>query len=446
MALAQLVLLRGLFAVTQKISPAIAARAAFHLFLRTFRHPLRAADAAPLAQARSLRINIGADSIQLHDWTGTGPTAIIVHGWGSSAARFALMAQALNARGWRVLAFDAPGHGASSGRSSSLPQFMAALDTVIAHCGPPRALIGHSLGALAIACRHSDGPPRWADALESVVLISMPAGAEELLRRYFDAVGLSAATERRLLERFRARFHAAPRDYAALPGTARIAARVLLVHDRDDDIVAHADSVTLYAQLHGAEFFTTEGQGHSKLTREAATIARIVDFIDPPAHTMTVRRANLTDSADAAAVLQLIDAYARDPRGGGEPLPEDVRGRLVAGLAAHPTSRVWLAFEDNEAAGVCVGFIGYSTFNAQPLLNIHDLAVLPGLRGRGIGQALLAAAESSARAEGCCKLTLEVLEDNLPARRLYEHFGFRDVRYGNSGPTKFLGKPLREGP
>ena len=157
---------------------------------------------------------------------------------------------------------------------------------------------------------------------------------------------------------------------------------------------------------------------------------------------MNTRRASLTDSADAAAILRLVDAYARDPRGGGQPLPQEVRERLVPGLAAHPTSRVWLAFEGNAAVGVCIGFIGYSTFNARPLLNIHDIAVLPGQRGRGIGHALLAAAEADARAEGCCKLTLEVQEDNLPARRVYERFGFRDVRYGDSGPTRFLGKPL----
>jgi ribosomal protein S18 acetylase RimI-like enzyme len=161
---------------------------------------------------------------------------------------------------------------------------------------------------------------------------------------------------------------------------------------------------------------------------------------------MMVRRANLAEPDDAAAILRLIDAYARDPRGGGEPLPQAVRERLVPGLAAHPTARAWLAFEGSEAVGVCVGFIGYSTFRARPLLNIHDLAVLPGQRGRGVGHALLAAAESDARAEGCCKLTLEVQEDNLPARRLYARFGFDDVRYGNSAATKFLGKTLPDLP
>jgi ribosomal protein S18 acetylase RimI-like enzyme len=158
--------------------------------------------------------------------------------------------------------------------------------------------------------------------------------------------------------------------------------------------------------------------------------------------TVQVRPADLADESDAAAIVLLLNAYATDPRGGGKPLPDAVQARLVAGLRRTPASRVWLALEGDKAVGVCVGFLGFSTFQALPLLNIHDLAVLPGQRGRGTGRALLAAAEAQALAEGCCKLTLEVQDDNAPARRLYESFGFRDVRYGDSGPTRFLGKQM----
>ncbi len=270
------------FALVQTVSPGLAATAAFRLFLRTFRHPLRTEDAALLARATCLRVQAGSDSIEVHEWAGSGPTALILHGWGSSAARFTLLAQALNARGWRVLAFDAPGHGGSSGKSSSLPQFMAGLDAVIARCGRPQALIGHSLGALAIARRHAGRRPDWAGQVRAAVLISMPSGADYLLRKYIDALGLSAATEQRLLERFRARFHAGPLDYASMPGAGRIAARLLLVHDRDDDIVPYAHSAELLPQLRDARLLTTAGQGHSKLTREAVTIAQIVDFINSP--------------------------------------------------------------------------------------------------------------------------------------------------------------------
>jgi len=158
--------------------------------------------------------------------------------------------------------------------------------------------------------------------------------------------------------------------------------------------------------------------------------------------TIEVRLANLGSGADAAAIVAVLDSYASDPRGGGIPLSAEVKARLIPGLAGHPTSRVWLAFDAGQAIGLCVGFMGFSTFRAMPLINIHDLAVVPGRRGGGVGRALLTAVEGHARAAGCCKLTLEVQDDNHPARLLYERFGFRDVVYGDSGPTQFLSKDL----
>ena len=94
-------------------------------------------------------------SVQVYEWGQGDRIVIILHGWGSSAARFTRMAELLQARGWHVLVPDAPGHGASPGRSSSLPQFIAALDAIVARFGAPRALVGHSLGALGIACRYA---------------------------------------------------------------------------------------------------------------------------------------------------------------------------------------------------------------------------------------------------------------------------------------------------
>lgn len=155
-----------------------------------------------------------------------------------------------------------------------------------------------------------------------------------------------------------------------------------------------------------------------------------------------VREADLGAGGDAESLIAVLDSYASDPRGGGTPLSADVRARLLPMLREHPTTLVLLAFAGAQAVGLLVGFWGVSSFVARPLLNVHDLAVLPGQRGRGVGRALLTAAEARARARGCCKLTLEVQDDNTPARQLYDRFGFIDVRYGNSGPTWFLAKPL----
>jgi len=156
---------------------------------------------------------------------------------------------------------------------------------------------------------------------------------------------------------------------------------------------------------------------------------------------LTIEDADLADPAHAAAIIAVLDSYAADPIGGGEPLAADVRAALVPGLARQPHARVLLAFEDTVPVGIAVCFLGFSTFRAMPLLNVHDLAVVPGRRGRGIGRALLTAAEERARAGGCCKMTLEVQDGNAPARILYERFGFRDVVISGSA-TRFLEKRL----
>lgn len=158
--------------------------------------------------------------------------------------------------------------------------------------------------------------------------------------------------------------------------------------------------------------------------------------------TLVIRDADLADAGDARAVVEVLDSYASDPRGGSEPLTAEVRSRLIPLLRGHPTTLVLLAFEGDAAVGLATGFWGISSFRARPLLNIHDLAVRPGYRGKGVGRALLTAAEARARNRGCCKLTLEVQDDNTPARTLYERYGFRDVVYGVSGPTRFLNKIL----
>jgi GNAT superfamily N-acetyltransferase len=137
-----------------------------------------------------------------------------------------------------------------------------------------------------------------------------------------------------------------------------------------------------------------------------------------------VRRVDLTAADDGAALLDLLDHYARDPMGGGAALAPEVRHALIARLAATPHYRGALALKAGRAVGLINCFFGFSTFAARPLLNVHDLVVRDDARGAGIGQALLAWAESEARAAGCCKVTLEVLTGNAVALRAYQRAGF----------------------
>ena len=156
-----------------------------------------------------------------------------------------------------------------------------------------------------------------------------------------------------------------------------------------------------------------------------------------------IYKADFANPNHCSGIVDVLNSYATDEIGRGNTLSEDVRKRLISELNKHPAAFVLLAFVDGQAVGLAICFMGFSTFQACPLLNIHDLAVLPEFRAHGIGRALLSKVEAYAMERGCCKLTLEVREDNPRALGLYERFGFGDLMVGNSTVrTRFLSKSI----
>lgn len=157
----------------------------------------------------------------------------------------------------------------------------------------------------------------------------------------------------------------------------------------------------------------------------------------------SVTQANYHDAAHARAIVDLLDAYAMDPMGGGEPLPQTVRATLVEGLAARPHAFSVLCFVDGAPAGLVNCFEAFSTFEARPLVNIHDVIVSAAYRGQGISQTMLGEVERIAQARGCCKLTLEVLEGNEIAQNAYRKLGFANYQLDPSmGRAMFWQKKL----
>jgi len=176
------------------------------------------------------------------------------------------------------------------------------------------------------------------------------------------------------------------------------------------------------------------------MARETTTVEKEPHASSP----IRIVEADLSFPAHQEAVLAMVDAYSRDAMGDGKPLDQDVRARLIPGLMRHPTTLIFLAFDNDQPIGAAVCFIGFSSFAAKPLINIHDFVVLPTSRGKGIGRRLLAAVEAKARELGRCKLTLEVMDKNYQAVRMYQAAGFeRYALQAEAGAAIFMSKPLQ---
>ena len=160
---------------------------------------------------------------------------------------------------------------------------------------------------------------------------------------------------------------------------------------------------------------------------------------------LVITPTDLADPCHVEAFLDLLEHYARDPMGGGEGLSDYAKVHLVSTMQEVPGFHGALAWLDGQAVGLIDCFAGFSTFAALPLLNVHDIVVRAGLRGQGIGQALLTWAEGRARQLGCCKLTLEVLSNNTRAMASYQQAGFAPyVLDPAAGHALLMQKYLRE--
>jgi ribosomal protein S18 acetylase RimI-like enzyme len=154
-------------------------------------------------------------------------------------------------------------------------------------------------------------------------------------------------------------------------------------------------------------------------------------------------KANYKNKQHARDIPFLLNEYACDPMGGGDPLAESTMKNLSVKLSNIPHAFSVLVYVDDSPAALANCFEGFSTFACKPLINIHDICVHKNYRGLGLSQKLLQSVESIAIERGCCKITLEVLSNNDVAKAAYSKFGFSSYELDpEAGSAVFWQKAL----
>ncbi|WP_426593520.1 alpha/beta fold hydrolase [Cellulomonas sp. McL0617] len=256
-----------------RIAPRLVARNA----LRMWCTPTHARPGEHVPGGVSWRL---ADGTVGETW-GTGPRVYLVHGWGGHRAQLASFVVPLTSAGFQVIAYDAPSHGDSGPgalgrRRSSLIELMDAIETVVAAHGTAHAIVGHSLGAAAVALAVLDGTQAGR-----LVLVAPPAEPVEYTRQFARALGFSEGTRTLLLERMEVLAHR-PLDDLMIP--ARAAGRadlppLLVVADRSDKETDPADGERIAEVWPDAEVRMSEGLGHRRILRDADTVAAVVAYL-----------------------------------------------------------------------------------------------------------------------------------------------------------------------
>ncbi|MFF1506626.1 alpha/beta fold hydrolase [Streptomyces sp. NPDC058326] len=277
-------LIRTALNATARVAPGPAGRWAFHLFVR----PLGRARVKPeeqnlLAAARTGHLRVRGKDVVTYAWGDGRRPVLLVHGWSSRASRLTAFAEALLARGYSPVTFDAPGHGDSSGSAGNIVEYREIIRELHARHGDFDAVVAHSFGVLAALFALRDGV-RTA----RFVGLGGVGSFDLLLAGFRTGLGLDERVLRCMRNHVERRI--APDEpgiwdrFGADRDPGELGAPVLLFHDESDDMVPLAQS-RLLARSHGdrARLVVTRGLGHRRILKDPDVVAEAVEFLTAPA-------------------------------------------------------------------------------------------------------------------------------------------------------------------
>jgi pimeloyl-ACP methyl ester carboxylesterase len=227
-----------------------------------------------LESGRPFRVSVEEGRVSAWAW-GSGPVIALVHGWGGRGGRLAAaFVEPLVASGFSVVTFDAPGHGASDGKLSSMPQFARALAAIAAEAGSLYGIVAHSMGGSASTLAMAGGLQ-----VERAVFIAPAADPARYAQDFAKLLAVGPVALEAMRQRSEARLRIRWSELNVPRLAAGLRAPLLVFHDRDDVTVPYDEGAAIAAAWAGAELVTTRGLGHRDIVRDPEVVAEAVAFL-----------------------------------------------------------------------------------------------------------------------------------------------------------------------
>ena len=263
-----------------KLSPQKAARSAFKLFCTPPSKAHRKTE-TPLVFQKGEKISMRVDGIILNGFRFQSlhpnrKTVLICHGFQSNCFKFEKYVRMLIKEGFVVLAFDAPAHGLSKGKTINASLYSKMILQIENEFGPLHAIIAHSLGALAASLAFEV----MNDKEKKLVLIAPATETTTAITNFFKFVAANTKV-RRAFEKYIYRIAGHPSSwYSITRAIQNFSSKTLWLHDEHDDACPYKDTEAIRKmELPHVEFITTKNLGHSKIYRDSHVQKTVIDFL-----------------------------------------------------------------------------------------------------------------------------------------------------------------------
>ncbi len=223
--------------------------------------------------AKKERLRIAEHDIQTYRWPGAGDTVLLVHGWESNSFRWRNLIAKLKVADFHIIAFDAPGHGYSSGKKLHVPLYAEILRLIIKEFRP-KHLVGHSVGGMTALYNEYYHPDPH---IEKIVTVASPSEFYGIMDHFQNLLQFNGRVMQALDDYLFARFGFRIEEVSTSEFVRSNEKKGLLFHDRWDKITPYLASQRVSANWKGSRLISTEGLGHSMHQDEVNDV--IVDFL-----------------------------------------------------------------------------------------------------------------------------------------------------------------------
>ncbi len=273
--------IRTKFKLLAAISKKKAAEKAFELFCTPQRRNLKQ---PPKIFEQAEKIQLKVEGINVKGWrwlpeNAVNPTrkALIIHGFESSAINFDRYIRPLLRKGYEVLAVDAPAHGRSGSKQINAPLYKKTILAVYRQFGPIQSFMAHSFGGLAVclALEEISHTPDYR-----LVLIAPATETTTAIETFFRFLKLDPAIRAEFDKVIIKKGGVSPAWYSIKRAMKHIRAKVLWIHDEEDEITPLGDALQVKEENHhNIQFVITKGLGHRRIYRDNKVTKQIVEFL-----------------------------------------------------------------------------------------------------------------------------------------------------------------------
>jgi pimeloyl-ACP methyl ester carboxylesterase len=274
----KLMMIRTYFGLSSVLAPERAAKKSFNIFQTVRKKEIRKREEPFYQDTRHFTVNSSKEPIHCFEMGNpNGPLVFLVHGWDSNAGSMSMFASRFQDMGYRIIAFNLPGHAFYASKSTNLLECKIAMKEVIDFVDPkePFSVVSHSFGSAVTANALADS----GRDIDQLVFLTNPNKMEDIFQEFKKMIGLTRRAYR-FMVKHTSELLGGPLSILDVSANLKKVKfnKLLLIHDMEDKVLPYSNSFEINSDHQNVQLIKMEGVGHYRMLWNEEVIARTVAF------------------------------------------------------------------------------------------------------------------------------------------------------------------------